>query len=202
MTQFNISTKYIPTKFYLVINKKDHTLNTRAGEEVSQRTGGQETRDLRLECPWNRQGPDCRSRPEGEGSGLSKWRWKDGTKKGEITGVDRDAREVEGDERGANGRGKRRQKQARGVGIKGRRGTMGSRLREVRQKEHIWEVEDGGSVSFYRWKGDPRLYEKGDNRAKESDEAQSKGGGRRGRKDTKGEGDFFIENSLQLWSED
>ena len=47
--------------------------STRAGEEGARRTGGQDTRDLRRKYPWERQVPDRRLRPAGEGGGLSKW---------------------------------------------------------------------------------------------------------------------------------
>ena len=48
--------------------------------------------------------------PAGEDSGLRKWRRVDRTKKVSPTGVYMDVSDVEGDERGVNGRGKRRQK--------------------------------------------------------------------------------------------
>ena len=48
---------------------------------------------------------------------------KDGTKKGELTGVDRGARKIEGSERGEIGRGMRRKKQARGAGMQGPKRT-------------------------------------------------------------------------------
>ena len=48
-----------------------------------------ETRYLRRESPRDRQELGCRSRLTEEGSGLSQWWRKYGTKKGETTGVDR-----------------------------------------------------------------------------------------------------------------
>ena len=48
-----------------------------------------EIRDLRREYPWDWQEMGCRSRLTEEGSGLSQWWRKYGTKKGETTGVDR-----------------------------------------------------------------------------------------------------------------
>ena len=65
---------------------------------------------MKHESPWECQGPGRRSRPAGEGSGLSQLRQKDRTKKGATTGVDRDSSDIEGGERGANGRGERLQK--------------------------------------------------------------------------------------------
>ena len=50
---------------------------------------------------------------------MSKWRRKYGTKKGENTGVDWDAGDVEGGERGVNGWGKRRKKRAHRAGLQG-----------------------------------------------------------------------------------
>ena len=48
------------------------------------------------------------------------------TKKVEPTGVDRSASDVEGSKRGATGRGGRRQKRARGVGLQGPTGNWGA----------------------------------------------------------------------------
>ena len=55
--------------------------------------------------------------------GFKEWRRKDRTQKGVPTGVDRDASDVKGGERGATGRGRRRQKRSCGVGLHGTRGT-------------------------------------------------------------------------------
>ena len=69
--------------------------------------------------PRDQQGPGRRSRPEGEESGLRKWRRVDGTKNGAPTGVYRDVSDVEGGERGVNGRGVRRQKRHAARGCRG-----------------------------------------------------------------------------------
>ena len=58
----------------------------------------------------DQQGPGRRSRPAEEESGVRKWRRVDRTKKVSPTGVYMDVSDVKGDERGVNGRGKRRQK--------------------------------------------------------------------------------------------
>ena len=79
-------------------------------ERREQNGGGLEARELRHDPPWDRQGPGRRLILAGEGSGLRKqWRM-DGTKKGAPTGVDRDIGVIEGGDRGANGKGKRRKK--------------------------------------------------------------------------------------------
>ena len=62
---------------------------------------------MRRESPQDQQGPGHRSRPAGEGSGLSQWVKKDRTKKGKTTGFDWDVatlRAVKG-ERMDGGRG-------------------------------------------------------------------------------------------------
>ena len=61
-----------------------------------------------------------------QGGGFKKWWSKDVTKKGEPTGVGRGASDVEGSERGATGRGMRRQKQDRDTGMQGPTGTWGA----------------------------------------------------------------------------
>ena len=58
-------------------------------EDKLQEDRRPEIRDLRREYPWDWQEMGCRSRLTGEGSGLSQWWRKYGTKKGETTGVDR-----------------------------------------------------------------------------------------------------------------
>ena len=50
----------------------------------------------------------------------------DVTKKVEPTGVDRGASEIEGSKRGANGKGTRRKKLSRGVGLQGPTGIWGA----------------------------------------------------------------------------
>ena len=67
----------------------------------------------------DQQGPGRRSRPEGEESGLRKWRRVDGTKKGAHTGVYREVSDVEGGDRGVNGRRERRQKRHAARGCRG-----------------------------------------------------------------------------------
>ena len=56
---------------------------------------------------------------------FEEWRRKYGSEKGEPTGVDRDASDVEGSERGTTGLGKRRPKRARGAGLQGPTGNWG-----------------------------------------------------------------------------
>ena len=50
---------------------------------------------------------------------MRKWRRVDGTKKGAHTGVYREVSDVEGGERGVNGRGERRQKRHAARGCRG-----------------------------------------------------------------------------------
>ena len=60
---------------------------------------------------------------------MSKWRRKNGTKKGATTGVDKNTRYVKGGEMGENGRGGRRQKRVCGAGLQGPIGMVGGRSR-------------------------------------------------------------------------
>ena len=92
---------------------------------------------------------------------MSQWRRKYGTKKGATTGVERESHDVEGGERGANRRGERRKKRARGAGLQGPRGMLGSRSRAARQQVQGRVVEAGRSGSLSRWTSDPRPEEKG-----------------------------------------
>ena len=69
--------------------------------------------------------------------------------------------DVEGDKIGANGRGKRQQKLARGAGLQGMRQTLGSRSRAVNKKSQRRVVKDGRSGCFSRCTGNPRSEEKG-----------------------------------------
>ena len=54
-------------------------------------------------------------------------------RKRKPTGANSDACHVEGGKGGTNGQGQRRQKQARGAGLQGPRGTLGSRSRAARK---------------------------------------------------------------------
>ena len=67
-------------------------------ERLKRKNGGgrQEARNWRQDPPRDRQRPGCRLIPEGKGSGLSKCRGMDRTKKGVPTGVNRDVSGVEG----------------------------------------------------------------------------------------------------------
>ena len=69
---------------------------------------------------------------------MSLWWWKDGTNKVSTTGVDRVAHNADGTKRRDNGQGERRQILARGSGIQGLRGMLGSRPRASMQRAQRW----------------------------------------------------------------
>ena len=96
------------------------------------------------------------------------------TKKGEPTGVDRGASNVEGSERGATGRGTRRQKRARGTGLQGPIGTWGAgRGRQDSECRTGGEGRRDGSL-FGQAVQDRN---EGGNWVRKSGAAQSQGGG-------------------------
>ena len=94
---------------------------------------------MRRGSPTDRQGPGNKSRPEGEGSGLSQWRRKDITKKGETKGIGRDVA-AKGELTG-EGRGGRNSHKA--WGFRGQEGCWGAgqRRQGSERRDGRWRPE-------------------------------------------------------------
>ena len=95
--------------------------------------------------PQDRQGPGFSSRPAGNGSGFSKWWRVDRTKRGEPTGVYRDASGVEVGKRGCTDRGKGFRSGTR-CGAAGVKNNLVIRLRAKIKRVQGRAVEAGRSV--------------------------------------------------------
>ena len=114
------------------------------GEEEARRrrSGGQYCRH---DLPFYLKGPGLQVKASRGGGGVfEKWRSKGLTQKEEPTGFYKDASDVEVSERGATGRGARRQKPACGVGLQG----PTKRLRAARQQVQDERWRPAGMVSF------------------------------------------------------
>ena len=85
---------------------------------------------------------------------MRKWIRVDGTKKGSPTGVYRDVSDVEGGERGVNGRGVRRQKRHAARGCRGQE-EPGGQVEGNKTASVGWEMEAGRIEAFFS--GGPRL---------------------------------------------
>ena len=81
---------------------------------------------MEIRPPWDRKKLGPQAEADRGGGWFMKWRRKDVTQKGEPTGVGRGARNIEGSERGATGRGTKRQKRARDTGLQGPIWTWGA----------------------------------------------------------------------------
>ena len=95
--------------------------------------------------PQDRQGPGFSSRPAGDGSAFRKWWRVDRTKRGEPTGVYRDASDVEGGKMGCTDGGKGFRSGTR-RGAAGVKKNLGIRLRAKIKRVQGRAVEAGRSV--------------------------------------------------------
>ena len=107
-------------------NSQDTSRDGTAQERVKRKhsVGGQDTRTGGT-TPLGTGRDRAHGRGRGGGGGEN-WLWKNVTKKGEPTGVDRSASDVKSRERGSTGRETRRQKRACDAGLQGLTGTWGS----------------------------------------------------------------------------